>query len=437
MIQLQVLNYILQNKDSSIVTLNNLKEEHFSDYQNEFNFILNHIQKYDSIPDQESFLDTFPNFEIINVQEDPRYLLEELYKDRNERYLASTFNQIRSLLMSNKIDDAMEIYKKSAETLSEHVSLRSVDILEDLSRFNDYVQRTQDFNKYYIKTGFRELDEIIGGWDKEEELATVIARTNVGKSFVLIRMALEAVKQGLNVGLYSGEMSEKKVGYRFDTFVSNISNGALVHGNESVLNEYKKYIEELPTYFKGHLRVLTPVMINGPAGVSALRSFIEKDKLDILFVDQHSLLEDDRKAKNPIEKAANISRDLKNLQVMKKIPIITVSQMNRTKNEDTDMIDTRQVAASDRISQDSTIIIGLARDNKDSSVMHMQIVKSRDSINGVDIVYKTDLNRGIFEYMPDEDTPACCTASSEELHSRYMDLSNHTSSNDGEIVFED
>ena len=54
-------------------------------------------------------------------------------------------------------------------------------------------------------------------------------------------------------------------------------------------------------------------MINGPAGVSALRAFIEKEKLDILFVDQHSLLEDDRKAKNPVDKAANISRDLKNL----------------------------------------------------------------------------------------------------------------------------
>ena len=34
-----------------------------------------------------------------------------------------------------------------------------------------------------------------------------------------------------------------------------------------------------------------------------------------------------------LKKAANISRDLKNLQVMKRIPIISVSQMNRTKND--------------------------------------------------------------------------------------------------------
>ena len=31
------------------------------------------------------------------------------------------------------------------------------------------------------------------------------------------------------------------------------------------------------------------------------------------------LLDDDRKAKNPVERAANISKDLKNLQVLKKI----------------------------------------------------------------------------------------------------------------------
>ena len=81
--------------------------------------------------------------------------------------------------------------------------------------------------------------------------------------------------------------------------------------------------------FSGSLKVITPAMINGPAGVQALKAFIQKEDLDILFVDQHSLLEDDRHARNPVDRAANISRDLKNLQVMCHIPIIAVSQQNR------------------------------------------------------------------------------------------------------------
>ena len=58
-------------------------------------------------------------------------------------------------------------------------------------------------------------------------------------------------------------------------------------------------------------------MIGELATVSQLRAFIEKENLDILFVDQHSLLEDERHGKTPVEKAANISKSLKALQVLK------------------------------------------------------------------------------------------------------------------------
>jgi hypothetical protein len=42
MIQLQVLNRIINDQDSSILLLNNLTQEYFSDYPNEYNFIKNH-----------------------------------------------------------------------------------------------------------------------------------------------------------------------------------------------------------------------------------------------------------------------------------------------------------------------------------------------------------------------------------------------------------
>ena len=38
--QLQILNKVLQNKDFSLISMNNLTSEHFFQYQNEFNFIL-------------------------------------------------------------------------------------------------------------------------------------------------------------------------------------------------------------------------------------------------------------------------------------------------------------------------------------------------------------------------------------------------------------
>lgn len=413
MVQLQLLNVILDKKDSSIILFNNLSDEYFCDYPNEYNYIKSHLNEYGTIPDKVSFLDKFPDFEVLQVNEPTSYLLNELYNDYNTRFLAKTFNSVRHLLENGKTEEAMKVYLNASNDLSKAVPLDCVDITQDTSRYDSYVDKCQDFSHYYIKTGFNELDDLIGGWDKSEELATIAARPGVGKSWILLKMAIAALEQGLKVGLYSGEMSERKVGYRFDTLVSHLSNSSLLRGNINVEGEYKQYIDSLKTRYKGSLKVLTPTMINGPAGVTALRAFVEKEKLDILFVDQHSLLEDDRKAKNPVEKAANISRDLKNLQVLKQIPIIAVSQQNRS--EFNNSPSTANIAQSDRISQDSTIVIFI--EQKDG-VLTLHLTKARDSVNDKHLKYVCDFDKGTFQFLPNDGTDAqACEKLKDEFES--------------------
>ena len=423
MIQLQVLNYLLDTKDVPFISQNELNVEYFSEYPKEYLFIENHLKEYNSIPDKETFIAKFPDFPVIKVNEQADYLLSELQKDKNKRKLAGIFNNVRTLLMNNDIDKAIKLFQ-DAQNIGNTQTVKCVDLVKDTSRYDEYVAKTQNFNQYYVTTGFKELDEIIGGWDRNEELATIVARTNVGKSWVILKCAVEACKAGLNVGIYSGEMSESKVGYRFDTLLGHISNGALTHGSEKIMIDYKKYIDELPSLVKGSLKVLTPSKINGLAGVNALRNFVERENLDILFVDQRSLLIDDRRARNPVEIASNISMDLKTLQVMKKIPIITVSQQNRTINESGQ--DTTQIAQSDRIGQDSTIVLFLDRDKSDKTIMKMTLGKSRDSENGVSLSYKVDLNRGEFVYI------------GSDLEDEQEDTSKSSGDefdNDGEDVF--
>jgi replicative DNA helicase len=431
MIQLQFLNYILNSKDTSLISLNNLNGEHFSDYKNEFEHVKRHLDRYGNVPDMETFLSSFPDFEVIKVSETQQYLIESLFTDYKTRKLAEVFNKVRTLLMNGKVEDATRLYQQEAENFHVGVSLQSVDVLRDTSRYDAYLERTKDFNKYYISTGFRELDKIIGGWDRQEELATIVARTNYGKSWILLKCATAAAKQGLNVGIYSGEMSERKVGYRVDTLVGHIANGSLVHGNISIQAEYEQFISQLPNMFTGSLKVLTPNMINGPADVNALRLFIEKEGLDILFVDQLSLLEDHRHGKTPVEKAANISKDMKNLQVLKRVPIISVSQQNRTKNEG-GVIDTTQIAQSDRIGQDSTCIIFL---EKDEDIIKLNLVKSRDSANGKVLSYLVDFNRGEFTFIPEEVDGDVQSFESQESSDSYKLPTPNKMLNDDEDVF--
>ncbi len=426
MIQEQTLSYILKSHDTSLILLNRLDESFFSNYTSEWKYILTHVNKFGTVPDTESFLSTFPDFDYIDVNEPPEYLIDELYKEKQSNKLVETFNKVRKLLLENKTEEALSIYKNTYETLAVNTPLTTIDILRDTSRYEAYAERVTDFNKFYIKTGFKELDNIIGGWDREEELATIVARPNVGKSWILLKCALAAAEQGLNVGIYSGEMSERKVGYRIDTLLEHISNGALIHGSSAIMNEYKNYIDNLPGRLKGSIKVLTPKMINGLAGVNSLRAFIEKDNLDILFIDQHSLLEDDRKAKNPVERASNISKDLKQLQVLKRIPIISVSQQNRNSTENGP--GTEHVSQSDRISQDSTILIFIER-KKDTNIIFLELVKSRDSENGKKLTYNVDFNKGIFTFIPGDDNT---TANTEDDNSNTYDNSRYEV---GEEVF--
>lgn len=416
-IQKQFISYLVNTKDKSLLTLNNLGKAHFSECQDEFEFIRNHLNKYGVIPDRETFLGVFPQFELLDVAETPNYLIDALLKDYQTRQMAKAFNGVRDCIMNGDTDKAIETFKGIYDHMSDGVSVQAVDLLKDTSRYDSYVEKTKNLKKYYVSTGFKELDSLIGGWDRNEELAVIAGRTNTGKSYITLKMVLAAVEQGLTVGLYSGEMTPTKVGYRFDTLVSHIPNGSLTHGNSDVSFEYKRYMQSLGDKFSGSLKVLTPAMINGPAGVSALGAFIEREKLDILFVDQHSLLEDDRNARNPIDRASNVSKDLKILQVLKKIPIITVSQLNRTTTED-QLPDMSQISQSDRIGQDCTCALFIERSKKDDSVLKLHLVKSRDSVNNKCISYKVSFNKGTFEYIPDEQNDVD-DAQAEQIGDRY------------------
>lgn len=413
MIQLQYLNRVLDSRDSYLLTNNKLTVDFFSDYVEEYKFICNHLNTYGNIPDKETFLASFKDFDIIKVSESNNYLLDELYKDKNRRSLASTFNKVRDLLNNDKVEEAMSIYLSASSNLIENNSLQSVNIIEDTSRYDKYLDKCSDITKAYVRTGFKELDKIIGGWDRSEEYATIVARLGNGKTWLLLKTALAAAEQGLRVGIYSGEMAVDKVAYRIDTLYGHISNRDITHGSINSQLKYKEYIDNLKSSIKGNIFVITPDLIGGPATVSALKAFIQKDQLDILCIDQHSLLEDERKAKSPIEKAANISRDIKNLQVMTRIPIITVSQQNRESTENG--VGNHMIAQSDRIGQDSTTII--FAEQKDG-IMTLSLTKSRDSESGKKLKYAVDFNVGTFTYIPD-DEDGCASSECENLRKEF------------------
>lgn len=422
--QFQIINKILQNKDYSLITLNNLSVEYFFNYKAEYEFIKAHYEVYHNIPDRLTFLNNFPEFTIQDVNEPDTYLVEQLYKDYNQSYLASRFNSMKRLLEADDIAGATKFFLDSVEKLHIGSALQCTDILSDTSRYERYLDMIANQSKYFISTGFPELDKIITGIDRRNENMVIAARPGIGKSWLLLTIAAAASRQGLTVGIYSGEMSVDKVAYRVDTLLGKIDNIKISHGDLYYKDHYKRYLDGLACSGYGPIKVLTPNDIAGPATVAALQAFVEKENLDILFIDQYSLLEDTSRAKTTQEKVANISKAVKNLQVLKQIPIISVSQMNRTKNEDKSQ-DSSQIALSDRIGQDATIVVMLDKqevedvNHKGSFKVTLNIVKSRDGGDGRKLDYLWDFNTGDYRYISNSEDGVTSEEDFEELENSY------------------
>ena len=135
-------------------------------------------------------------------------------------------------------------------------------------------------------------------------------------------------------------------------------------------------------------------------------------------------MEDTGRAKALHEKVANISRAVKNLQVLKQIPIISVAQMNRTKNEDKTQ-DSSQIALSDRIGQDATIILMLEKqdaediNHKGAYKVTLNLVKSRDGGDGRKLEYLWDFNTGEYIYISNSEDGITSEEDFEELENSY------------------
>lgn len=426
MVDLQILNLILNKKDYSIVNLNNLNADYFPAYKAEFEFIQNHYEKYKQVPDKQTFINHFPDFKFFDVTESERYLVDGI----QEEYLYNTtvpiLQKMDELLTGENADSrkAVEFLMSKIPTLSKKLNVEAIDLVSQADmRLKTYQDKVDNQDKSVIKTGLKELDEIINGWDAKEELAVITGRTGMGKSWWLFFFLLNALKQGIRVGLYSGEMGADKVGYRIDTWMSNISNFKLNKGFKDIKEDYENHIEHFKKLNSAFF-IITPKELGGPATVEKLRAFVERYNIQILGIDQFSLMEDTRKGKASYERFGNISMDVKTMQMQLGIPVLADAQLNRgAAGKDIDEPGTEHLGGSDRIAQDATTILSIVQ--KDPGV-EIRIMKSRDTKVGDKLTYHWDIDKGVLTYVP---------TSTDATNGKYVDDVKQQYEKEGVDVF--
>lgn len=399
MLDVQILSKVLTTRNIELITHNGLTSEYFPNYREEFNFIINHYKQYSSVPDKESFLSKFPEFTILNVQEDDGYLLDGISEEYLYNKTIPVLTKVKDLIATDS-RQAVQYLQKQLPTLTNNLRLTAKDIVKDSEERINELERRKD-GKFFIKTGFPELDNALMGWQKGEDLVTIMGRTNEGKSWILLKFLEEAWKQNYRVGLFSGEMSSIQMGFRFDTVYRNFSNTVLTKGAQKI-EIYKEYIDDLKT--KNSFFIVTPEDLGGSATVSKLQSFIEKYELDILGVDQYSLMDDEFFQKGqPLRfKYENISKGLFNLSCKYGIPVLAAVQanrqaMNRSKSGVVEGPRLENISESDAIAHNSSRVLAIKQND---GKLEFEIVKNRIGGRNGKYIYRWLIDTGKFEYVP-------------------------------------
>lgn len=407
-IELQVISKILTSDDEAIVDeLCSYDSSYYAVCNKQIEFILEHREKYGSVPDRFTFDAEFPKFDIVAVNEPLEFLVNELKKNKRHILFLETFNKLKEM-GSADVDDAWGYMAQQLDVADSLNTVAPMNIIQQSQERSDQVVAWSKQTR--IPTGFAELDKLCyGGLSTVEELLVFVGRSNVGKSWCLTKMGEAANRAGFNVAYYSPEMQAAYLATRIDTWRGHYQNSKLFTGQYT--QEYIDYIKSLPQETNADFYIIEDKDM--PDGVSPrhLASFVKKHNIQILLIDGISYMVDDRKGFSDHEKYGNICHDLFQLSKKYGCAVVLAAQANRETKDSKDdkgvpFPTIYNIAGSDAIGQIATQVYAI-RQIFDKHVFEIRLEKSRMALNENNTLsYSWDVNNGNMQYLPggpDED----------------------------------
>lgn len=212
-----------------------------------------------------------------------------------------------------------------------------------------------------ISTGLKDLDKIINGW-QNSELVVIASRPAMGKTAMCLHFAKAAAKQNKSVTLFSLEMSKVSLADRLILSKTNISPEKYRAGklSKEETNEIEKAIGKLCQY---------PIYIddNPCVSMSYIRSksrlLKSQNRCDIVMIDYLQLANEAKdKTRNREQEIAQMSREAKIIAKELNVPVILLSQLNRSVESRADkkplLSDLRESGA---IEQDADMVMFIHR----------------------------------------------------------------------------
>lgn len=191
---------------------------------------------------------------------------------------------------------------------------------------NDAAKPDADSKKIY--SGISPVDSVLGGFRKGQ-MIIIGARPSVGKSILALTFCVNAAKSGKRVLLVSLEMNETEITERVlanaaTVPLTEITSGKFTGDNQASIGFEIGRISRLPMWYCLEANTVERIR-------KAAYRLYENGGLDMIAVDYMQLMEATYSKNNGRqEQVAEISRGLRKLSMELNIPIIVLTQLNRS-----------------------------------------------------------------------------------------------------------
>lgn len=248
-----------------------------------------------------------------------------------------------------------------------------------------------------VPSGFKDLDELTSGF-QPGDLIIIGGRPGMGKTAFALNIAQHlGVELGEPVAFFSLEMSKEQVAMRLLSSIAMVNSSSLRKGFISK-RDWEKITDAAVKLADA------PIYIDDSSQMSVLevkakarRLKMEKGKLSLIIIDYLQLMRGRVTYDRREQEISEISRSLKAMAKELKVPVIALSQLNRSVEKTQDRRPTlANLRESGAIEQDADVIIFLYRDEmykKDTKNKgKAEIIVAKQRNGPTDTVYLTFLS---------------------------------------------
>lgn len=240
-------------------------------------------------------------------------------KARKRKIVNQSYELIESIKKDDDLEQLIYNFEVNAKKIVNDNSTVEDDVMNIATKFLDYIENKTDEK---ISFGVKFLDEMIGGLYKGE-LTTIAAKSGVGKTALALQILRSCLKQNKKVLLISREMSDVQM------LIRNIVS---LTGIDSKTIKNKVFTDEQLEQIIKAIGVLTDnnnLFINDNIDrISKIKKRIRQVKPDVVIIDYLQLLTIEKSEGSREREVATLSREIKNMTLDFKIPIIQLSQLN-------------------------------------------------------------------------------------------------------------